>query len=278
VEEILNLEIPKTISMHNKKNLLPKISVIMGVYNGSLYLRETIASVLSQSFTDFEFIIVDDYSSDDSLSIIESYDDPRIRLLKNKTNLGIAKTHNICLKIACGEYIANIDHDDVWCDPDKLKKQITFLDTHPNHVLVGTGIICIDQDNNELFRYLNAETDKEIRSLILHRNRFAHSSVVYKKNAAILAGGYPENYTYAEDYALWLTMGLIGKIHNLPSYSLKYRTHLQSAGNKSARRMLQLSAKITSKFIGKYPGNRFIVWLRNWIRLVWFGYMRKRIF
>ncbi len=123
----------------------PKVSVIMSVYNGDKYLREAIESILNQTFTDFEFIIVNDGSTDNSLEIIESYDDERIKTINNKKNIGLTKSLNKALKFAKGKYIARQDADDVSL-PNRFEKQVEYLDSHPEVALVGTSVYLIDEN------------------------------------------------------------------------------------------------------------------------------------
>ena len=203
-----------------------KVSIILPTYNGSRFIQRSIESILLQSFADFELLVIDDGSTDSTAEIIQeaTRSDSRIVYLKNEKNLGIQKTLNKGLRAAKNEYIARIDDDDLWVDEDKLKKQVEFLDTHPDYVLVGTGVIIQNEEGAELFSFLNPQTDEEIRKKILGKNCFTHSSVMFRKSAAIKFGGYDESQEtrHIEDYDLWLKLGTIGKIANLPCYSVRF--------------------------------------------------------
>src|SRR3990167_10841421 len=168
------------------------VSIIMPAYNGAKWIEKAILSVLAQSFTDFEFIIINDDSSDNTEEIITAFTkyDKRIKYIKNERNLGVQKTRNIALDISLGEYIAEIDQDDEWIDKDKLKKQVEFLENNQGHVLVGTGVVVIDEGGSEIARYFMPETDLEIRKKILRANCFIHSSVLYKPKSFKKIGGY----------------------------------------------------------------------------------------
>src|SRR3989344_5200202 len=182
----------------------PLVSIIMPAYNGAEWIKSAILSVLPQSFADFEFIIINDDSSDNTEEIVTAFTkyDKRIKYIKNEHNLGVQKTRDIALSISLGEYIAEIDQDDEWLDKDKLKKQIEFLENNKDYVLIGTGVIVVDEKGKEIFRHINPELDKNIRREILKKNCFFHSSVVFRKNIALECGGYSESedIKHIEDY------------------------------------------------------------------------------
>jgi glycosyltransferase involved in cell wall biosynthesis len=132
-----------------KSKLSPKVTVLMSVYNGEEHLREAIDSILNQTYKNFEFLIIDDGSTDGSVNIIRSYLDPRIRLIKNKKNIGITRSLNKGLKLARGEYIARMDDDDI-AFPERLEKQVRFLNEHVNVGLVGGSDITINGVGDEI--------------------------------------------------------------------------------------------------------------------------------
>lgn len=202
------------------------VSIILPTYNGAQWIKRSIESVISQSYKDWELIVVDDGSTDNTAVIVANMaqNDSRIRYIKNDVNSGIQKTLNHGLKEARGEYIARIDDDDYWVDTDKLQKQVEFLDTNTDHVLVGTGVIIVDEGDNELFRYLVPITNEAIQKRLLGKNCFVHSSVMFRKVSVMQFGGYSENVAekHFEDYDLWLKLGTIGKLANLPTYSVRY--------------------------------------------------------
>ena len=130
-------------------NLDTPITVLMPVYNASLFLREAIESILNQTYKNFEFIIINDGSTDSSLQIIESFKDPRIKLVNNERNLGIIKTRNKGLQLAKGKYIANMDADDISL-PTRLEKQFTFLEKNPDVAVIASKLVLINQNNDEI--------------------------------------------------------------------------------------------------------------------------------
>src|SRR3972149_6250546 len=166
------------------------ISIIILTYNRAGFISEAIESALGQSFSDWELIIIDDWSQDNTKEIVESYvkKDGRIKYFKNNEHLRISKSRNKALGLARGEYIAVLDSDDVWSDRDKLKKQYEFLERNKDYVLVGGGVIVIDEHGQETKRYFNRESDEDIRWKILFQNQFAHSGVMFRCEAALKAG------------------------------------------------------------------------------------------
>lgn len=233
------------------------ISVILPTYNGARFIANAIKSVIDQTFNDWELIIIDDGSSDDTEKIVSGFleKDKRIRYFKNDKNLGIQKSLNKGLKEAEWEYIARIDDDDEWIDRDKLKKQFEFLEKNNDYVLVGTGAIIVDEKKKELLRYLLPQKDIDIRNSILGKNCFVHSAVFFRKNAALMFNGYDEaqNARHTEDHDLWLKLGTIGKFMNFDTYSVVLVD--QESGLTSKNRVVQAKRILLDawKFRKKYP-------------------------
>ena len=202
---------------------MPKISVLMPVYNtNEAYLREAIDSILNQTFSDFEFLILDDCPNDNREHIVTSYNDKRIVYLKNDKNLGISSSRNKLIDMAKGEYLAVMDHDDVAL-PERFAEQIKVLDNHPEIGVVGTLYIRIPKikkpsrlpENNEgIERYLMEGCG------IFHPSAMIRADVLKRYNAK-----YEGAFTPAEDYALF--SHLIGKtkFYNIQKVLMKYRWH-----------------------------------------------------
>jgi glycosyltransferase involved in cell wall biosynthesis len=201
----------------------PSITIILPAYNGAQWIEKAIRSALAQTYRDFEFLIINDSSKDDTEAVVLrlAAEDPRINYFKNEKNMGVQATRNFALEHVRSEYIAEIDQDDEWIDPDKLKKQIEFLESHADYVLVGTGAIMIDESGKEIARYLMPETNDEIRRKILRMNCFIHSSVMYRTRAVKEIGGY-SLAKLSEDHDLWLRLGRKGKFANFQEYSVQY--------------------------------------------------------
>lgn len=212
---------------------LPLISVLMPVYNAQHHVAQAIESILNQSFADFEFLIVDDGSTDRSLKILQRYakQDSRIRLV-TRPNKGIVQTLNQMLAIAQGELIARMDADDV-AMPDRLARQVEFLRQHPEVVCVGGAQDWIDEAGRFLLHHPEAEQDAEIQQLALTgQTPINHPSALIRRSALLQVGGYDESMYPAEDLDLWLKLGEIGKLANLKDTVLQYRQHNQSVSER----------------------------------------------
>jgi glycosyltransferase involved in cell wall biosynthesis len=208
--------------MHNLQ-----LSILMPAFNAGKYIREAIGSILCQTFTDYELIIVNDGSTDDTSDIISSFEDDRIHEIKCP-HRGVAASLNTGLAHARGKYIARFDADDI-CHPHRLERQFVFLEQHPDYVLVGSDAEYIMEDGEHLFRFsCPAHTDKEIRQQVYRICPFIHSAVMYNKQAVINAGGYPVYAHNFEDYLLWTQLLTKGKLHNLPEPLLKVRFNASS--------------------------------------------------
>lgn len=236
----------------------PIVSIILPTYNGEKFISRSIHSVLNQSFNDWELIVIDDGSKDDILKKVWEFSskDGRIRCLKNENNLGIQKSLNRGLKEARGKYIARIDDDDVWIDEDKLKKQVEFLEKNPGYVVVGTGVVVMDENEKEMLRYVLPGNDEDIRKKILRKNCFAHSSVMFSREAALSLGGYDESKEklHVEDYNLWLRMGKIGKFANLPFYGLGFTLRESAISSSNKIDQFKKDIRLVKEYEKYYPG------------------------
>lgn len=206
----------------------PLITVLMPVYNSESFLNEAIESILTQTFKDFEFLIINDGSTDNSKNIIFSYNDIRIKYVENHSNIGLIKTLNKGFDLAKGIYIARMDADDI-CMPERLKKQFEFMEKNINICLCGSWY----QTFGEINKYVKYATDNdEIRVRLLHQTQFCHPSVILRK---FLLEEYnyifDSNYLHAEDYEFFVRIAEKYKVANLPEVLLKYRTHKNSVTN-----------------------------------------------
>ena len=200
----------------------PMVTVILSVYNARPYLQECIESVLNQSFKDFEFLIVDDGSTDGSWEVICAYSDRRITSFQIQ-NSGVARAKNFLIEKARGTWIAVIDADDVW-HPLKLEIQTKFLKQNPKCILLGTFARVIDKDGNPLYVEPKVTDWPAISRTIQIRNVFTHSSVIYRLDAWKKAGGYNESvHQYLADYELMKALSQIGEVANVPVPLVLYR-------------------------------------------------------
>lgn len=205
----------------------PLVTVLMPAYNAAAYIAEAIGSVLTQTFTDFELLIINDGSTDDTEKIIRSFNDPRIRLI-NQDNQGVSQTLNNGIGLSLGTYIARFDADDI-CHPLRLQQQVVFLNQHPGYVLVGSDAEYIDRQGEFVFEFrYRAYTNEEIQALPSHICPFSHPTVMYRKEAVIAAGMYDINAHNFEDHLLWRKMIGVGKVHNISEKLVKYRFNPES--------------------------------------------------
>lgn len=210
---------------------IPKVTVLMAVYNGEKYLKESINSILKQTFTDFEFLIINDASTDNSVEIIQSFEDVRIRLVHNERNLGLTKSLNKGLSLCQGKYIARMDIDDT-CYPQRLEKQVIFMDTHPETGVCGSWVDFVaDGKSMGVWKYETNHEDLKIQ--LLYRNCIAHPSAMLRRsvlNKHQLT--YNENFYTTQDYELWARMSNYCQLANLPEPLLKYRRQNESVSIK----------------------------------------------
>ena len=214
--------------MNTEKGL---VSVIMSNYNTpEEYLRPAIESILNQTYGNFEFIITDDCSTDNSLSIIESYTDKRIKILRNEENLGITKSLNKCLGVAKGEFVARMDSDDIAL-PERLEKQVEFLKSHPDHIVCGTGVELIGDwqkahSNNRICRTVPDKESFRIHLLFGNYPNIVHPTAMFNRNLLIKHNiRYNEKYRLAQDYRMWVSCSGVAECANIPETLLNYRIH-----------------------------------------------------
>ncbi|MEW6584973.1 MAG: glycosyltransferase [Nitrospirota bacterium] len=202
----------------------PEVSVIFPAYNAEKYLLEAVTSILSQTFHDFELIIVDDGSTDNTKNIIEKFagEDSRIKPLFNERNLGVVESLNRAIDASKGKYIARMDHDDIAL-PDRLEIQVRFLEEHSDISLVACNVILIDEKGHTIGIRRLAEKPEEIAERLVLGNQLVHPTVMLRREVFETVGKY-KNILHAEDYLLWIEMVKSGlKLYNLQTPLLKYR-------------------------------------------------------
>lgn len=209
--------------MQSYKEQLPLVTVIMPVYNGGVYLRDAMESILNQEFSNFEFLIIDDGSTDDSIDIVRSYKDSRILLICNTSNLGISEAVNRGIENAHGLYIARMDCDDISL-PERLKVQVTFMQENPQIDVCGGFIKTLGEKHEQIWPY-EAKSD-EIKCMLLFRSALANPSVVMRKSIFLDTEiRYNRSFRYAQDYDLWVRLAQKTSFANIPDVLLYYRLH-----------------------------------------------------
>lgn len=200
----------------------PAITVLMPAYNAAPYIAEAINSILHQTFVNFELLIVNDGSADNTEAVVRSFNDKRI-ILTNRLNGGVAAALNTGLKVARGSYIARFDADDV-CYPNRLTEQYDFMQANPQYHIVGTGVDYMDRNGNMIFTNIPFDLTKErTHAALLRTCPFIHSSVIYRKDSILEFGGYNEHAHTFEDHLLWLQVLKKYQGFNLPQSLIKVR-------------------------------------------------------
>lgn len=209
-----------------------KLTVLMAVYNGSRYLRQAVESVLKQSYSDFEFLIVDDASSDGSLEIIKDCCDPRIRIIQNYSNQGQTVSLNIGLREARGEFIARIDADDV-AFPHWLQSQVNFLEKNGTVDVLSAGLVTFGEKGLGKVHFSPSCRDDILLKAII-KSPINHGGALMKKAAILKIGGYNSAYKIAADYGLWTNfLRQNGRITSNPDIVMAIRRHADSEGEKN---------------------------------------------
>ncbi|MCD6063832.1 MAG: glycosyltransferase family 2 protein [Flavipsychrobacter sp.] len=200
----------------------PLVTVLMPAYNAGPYIGEAIDSVLQQTYRDFELLVINDGSKDDTAKILESYTDPRMKVV-HQENMGLVRTLNKGLAIAKGEFIARFDADDV-CYPERLEEQMAFLQAHPDYVAISSEADYMDEAGNFIFTYkFKYYEDDEIRAAGFKLCPVIHSAVTFRKQAVLDAGGYDPNAITFEDHLLWRNLAQHGKMKNVRKSHIKVR-------------------------------------------------------
>jgi glycosyltransferase involved in cell wall biosynthesis len=223
----------------------------MPAYNAEKYIGEAIESILNQTYKNFEFIIIDDASTDDTLKIINKYArrDKRIVVIKNKTNLMISKSLNKGIKRAKGKYIVRFDADD-WSFPYRIEKQVDFMESNPNVVISGGAMMVCNENLDPVSIRKYPAGDQELRKIFMRYSPFSHPAVIYHTSLAQKIGGY--NKLYAEDIEFYLKIGEYGRFGNLDDILIKYREIKSSMTNTKLKTVEINTIKHRLKAIIKY--------------------------
>lgn len=200
-----------------------KVSVIMAAYNAEKYIDEAIQSILNQTYRNFEFIIVNDGSTDSTSEIISGYNDKRIKVL-HQNNQGCAAARETGIKYARGKYLAIMDADDIAL-PERIEKTVNYLDLHPDVVLVGTGYILKDEENNSEYIKVPHTEDLELRRILIKYDPFKDPTLLIRRSAFLAAGGYQLDHGF--DYEFYARIAKFGKIANIKDVLLIVRQHKQ---------------------------------------------------
>ncbi len=232
--------------MDKNRNL---VSVVLPVYNAAPYLSEAIQSILNQTYQNFELIIIDDASTDNSWAIITQFaqQDKRIRTLRNERNLKLSKTLNRGIEHASGVYIARMDADDISL-PDRLEKQVAYMDMHPEVGISGGSMEIMHAAGDVFAKRTYHLNDQDIRSHIFRYSPYSHPLIIMRKTILDKVGGYRDEYNPAEDYELYFRIGAVSKFGNLSDTLLKYRVVDKSMTTGSTKNMERKTIRIRKIF------------------------------
>lgn len=269
-------------------NTTPKVSVLMPAYNAELYIGEAIDSILAQTYTDYECIIIDDGSSDRTREIIQQYasKDERIVAVQNEQNLRICKTLNKWIHLAKWVYIARMDADDI-CFPERLQLQVDFMNADLSVGIVWWNMDIMDESGTVYSSRTYHQTDAEIRKHIFRYSPFCHPATMIRKSVLLMSGLYNESWIYAEDYDLYFRIWQFSSFSNLTETLLKYRildngmTWSKSKYMENCTQYVKLKAIFEYGYVMSYSDKvytllqRFSSFIIKWeIRLKLFNYLR----
>lgn len=231
----------------------PLISVILPAYNAMQTIRESIESIISQTYSCWELIVINDGSKDDTLALASSFTDNRIKVVSNEGNKGLIYTLNRGIQLSRGKYIARMDSDDISL-PDRFKVQVDYLESHPLCIVCGSFVRTFSGKNKK-GRMLKYETDDEkVSRSLAFSCCFAHPSVMMRADVIKASNiRYDENFPYAEDYKFWIDIMHLGRYHNIPKVLLKYRisgTQMSQSKEKSELIIKKCRWLYLNKYLG----------------------------
>jgi FkbM family methyltransferase len=212
---------------------VPMVSVLMAVHNGRAYLPQALESLYLQTCQDFELIIVDDASTDDTPEILNRLKDTRTIIHRNPANLGLTRSLNIGLRLCRGQFVARMDADDLSL-PRRFARQVEFLQAHPDIAMVGSAYYRIDAQGKTAARIDVPTDDAAIRQMMQQKCAFGHGTVMVRRQVLLDCGGYNERFTYAQDFDLWLRMSEQYKLANLGEPLYAWRSSPQCISNTKA--------------------------------------------
>ncbi len=227
---------------------MPTISIILPVYNAESYVSTAVKSILEQTFEDFELIAIDDASSDASLDVLKSFNDPRVKVIANEINCGLSTTLNRGLELASGDFIARMDHDDI-AVPGRLSEQLSYFDRNPSIDVCGSWVQTFGGSSRVLKYPLG---NAEIEASLLFGNVICHPTVMFRRKIVLEHGfRYSPDFEYAEDYDFWTSM--LGKVRyaNIPQVLLNYRLHPEQMTSKSMHRHELAATRVFSRIVEK---------------------------
>jgi glycosyltransferase involved in cell wall biosynthesis len=239
----------------------------MAVKDGETYLRTAMDSILGQTFSDFEFIIINDGSKDTTVDVINEYSDSRITLLSNQNSVGLSKSLNLGLEKACGTYIARMDADDISL-PHRLELQVSYLDAHPDIAVLGTGFSFIDTNSNILQNFQFPLSHELITWCLPFYNPIVHPSVMMKISLIKALKAYNSDLRRSQDYDLWWRVSFSSKLANLEDVLILVRKHQSQVSRQHGLDQLEHGIEINAKYLSRVMRQRVPNTL---VRKMWSG-------
>jgi glycosyltransferase involved in cell wall biosynthesis len=230
----------------------PVVSIVMATWNRAGIISQAIESVCKQTFQEWELLIVDDGSPDNTAEVVTAWEkkEKRIKYLRMPRVGNIAGVSNAAIRAAHGEFIAILDDDDYWIDTQKLAKQVAFMRSHPDYIACGGWFIAVDKDSKEVARLKKPETDEAIRRVMLSANAIANGTSMFRRAEA---GFYDEKLKGYADWDFFLRIGKIGKLCNLPEYFLGYRMWDRSGSVVDQKKNVAAALVIIERYKNDYP-------------------------
>jgi len=232
------------------------VSIILPTYNGNKkWISESIQSVLDQTYTNFELIIINDASTNDIETTILAFakKDERIKYYKNDENLQLTRTLNRWIKLSQWKYIARMDDDDIRATPDKLEKQMAFMEQNTDYGVVWSGVIIIDENGKKVEKLIIRCSDQDIRNNLLKSSQIAHASVLIRRSVLDDVWLYNEQRNLVEDQELWLRIGMKYKLYNIPECLFQYRINPHWVSIARFKKQRALWIKLLYKYGKHYP-------------------------
>ncbi|RXK88723.1 glycosyltransferase family 2 protein [Chlorobaculum sp. 24CR] len=229
----------------------PTVTVLMPVHNGERYLKEAIESILAQTFADFEFLVIDDGSTDRSRQIVESYGNPRIVLVANADNRGTVHVLNQGIALAKGRYIARMDADDISL-PERLERQVRFMDEHSEVGVSGAGMRVLKKGKLKNTMMLPTG-DQELKIQLLFSTCLYHPTVIIRTELA-KAHPYPDNLVYTQDYNYWTRLAPLARFANIDEILLHFREHEGQISTRKADLQITNARALRTEYLKRLAG------------------------
>jgi len=245
----------------------PAVSVLLPVHNGERYLLEALESVWSQGFTDLELVVIDDHSDDDTASILDAVEDPRLRRIYLEKRIGTVGALNVGLRECRAPLVARLDADDR-CLPGRIQRQVVTMEGRPNLAALGTSALLVDQSGRPIGRRDVPTGAAAVLRRLRWRNALIHPSVMFRHDLVTALGGYSTSVRKSEDYDLWLRLATVGELDNLGDALIAYRLHPgQGTSAKQSDRVMFDTVRNSREALARSRGESVL--LAAWRNHVW---------